>query len=88
VIRKYSEGLGPKGELTAVDSIESGQVSLVINTPFGSGPREDGWRIRTAAVARGIPIITTIPGLKAAVLGIAAQQKGGFQVKSLQDWLK
>jgi carbamoyl-phosphate synthase large subunit len=88
VIRKYSDGVGPKGEMTAVDSIESGQVSLVINTPFGSGPREDGWRIRTAAVARGIPIITTIPGLKAAVLGIAAQQKGGFQVKSLQDWLK
>ena len=29
-----------------------------------------------------------IAGLKAAVLGIAAQQKGGFQVKSLQDWLK
>ena len=88
VIRKYSDGLGPKGELTAVDSIESGEVALVINTPFGSGPREDGWRIRTAAVARGIPIITTIPGLKAAVLGIAAQQKGGFEVKSLQDWLK
>ena len=88
VIRKYSDGLGPKGELTAVDSIESGEVALVINTPFGSGAREDGWRIRTAAVARGIPIITTIPGLKAAVLGIAAQQKGGFQVKSLQDWLK
>jgi carbamoyl-phosphate synthase large subunit len=88
VIRKYSDGVGPKGELTAVDSIESGAISLVINTPFGSGPREDGWRIRTAAVARGIPIITTIPGLKAAVLGIAAQQKGGFQVKSLQDWLK
>lgn len=88
VIRKYSDGLGPKGELTAVDSIESGDVALVINTPFGSGPREDGWRIRTAAVARGIPIITTIPGLKAAVLGIAAQQKGGFEVKSLQDWLK
>lgn len=88
VIRKYSDGVGPKGELTAVDSIESGKIALVINTPFGSGPREDGWRIRTAAVARGIPIITTIPGLKAAVLGIAAQQKGGFEVKSLQDWLK
>lgn len=88
IIRKYSDGLGPEGESTAVEAIESGQVSLVINTPFGSGPREDGWRIRTAAVARGIPIITTIPGLRAAVLGIAAQQKGEFQVKSLQEWLK
>ena len=30
-------------------------VDLVINTPFGRGPRSDGYFIRTAAVAAGAP---------------------------------
>jgi carbamoyl-phosphate synthase large subunit len=86
-IRKFSEGQGAKGEQTAVDLIESGAVSLVVNTPFGSGPREDGWRIRTSAVARGIPIITTISGLNAAAEAMVAQRGGDFTVTSLQEWL-
>ena len=87
-VRKFSEGNGPQGEKTALDLIESGVVSLVVNTPFGSGPREDGWRIRTSAVARGIPIITTISGLNAAAEAMVAQRQGGFTVTSLQEWLK
>jgi carbamoyl-phosphate synthase large subunit len=87
-VRKFSEGNGPQGEKTALDLIESGTVSLVVNTPFGSGPREDGWRIRTSAVARGIPIITTISGLNAAAEAMVAQAQGGFTVTSLQEWLR
>ena len=86
-VRKYSEGKGPHGEVTALDLIESGTVALVVNTPFGSGPREDGWRIRTSAVARGIPIITTISGLRAAAEAMVAQRAGDFTVTSLQEWL-
>ena len=86
-VRKFSEGKGPQGEPTAVDLIESGSVALVVNTPFGSGPREDGWRIRTSAVARGIPIITTISGLNAAAEAMVAQRAGDFTVTSLQEWL-
>lgn len=87
LVRKYSEGKGPQGEATALDLIESGEVALVVNTPFGSGPREDGWRIRTSAVARGIPIITTISGLNAAAEAMFAQRQGSFTVTSLQEWL-
>jgi carbamoyl-phosphate synthase large subunit len=87
LVRKYSEGKGPQGEATALDLIESGEVALVVNTPFGSGPREDGWRIRTSAVARGIPIITTISGLNAAAEAMFAQRQGSFTVISLQEWL-
>ena len=86
-VRKFSEGKGPQGENTALDLIEAGIVSLVVNTPFGSGPREDGWRIRTSAVARGIPIITTISGLNAATEAMVAQRSGNFTVTSLQEWL-
>jgi carbamoyl-phosphate synthase large subunit len=37
------------------------------------------------AVLRGIPCITTVQGLAAAVEGIEAIQRGGMGVRSLQD---
>ena len=60
-----------------------------MNTPFGSpgqsGPRLDGYEIRTAAVLRGIPCITTVQGLAAAVQGIQAIVRGDVGVRSLQE---
>ncbi len=85
VVRKNSEaGDG----LSAVDIINTGQVDLVINTPLGRGTRHDGWLIRTASVQRGIPIITTIAGFKAAVAGITQLSKSEPSVLSLQHWQK
>jgi carbamoyl-phosphate synthase large subunit len=71
-----------------VDIINTSMVDLVINTPLGRGTRQDGWLIRTASVQRGIPIITTIAGFKAAVAGITALRAHDFSVKSLQKWQK
>ncbi len=51
------------------DWIERGDVDLVINTPTGTAARADGYEIRRAAVARGIPCITTIAGGMAAARG-------------------
>ncbi len=85
VVRKNSEiGSG----LSAVDIINAGQVDLVINTPLGRGTRHDGWLIRTASVQRGIPIITTIAGFKAAVAGISDLSNREAAVRSLQKWQK
>ncbi|MCX6427563.1 MAG: carbamoyl-phosphate synthase large subunit [Actinobacteria bacterium] len=86
-VRKNSEGIGPMGEKTAVDLINASGVDLVINTPVGRGTRQDGWLIRTAAVQRSIPCITTTAGFSAAVAGIQALQRGELSVKSLQEWL-
>lgn len=86
-VRKNSEGMGPLGERTAVDLISGSGVDLVINTPVGRGTRQDGWLIRTAAVQRSIPCITTTAGFSAAVAGIQALQRGELGVKSLQEWL-
>ena len=86
-VRKNSDGPGLFGERTAVDLISSGSVDLVINTPVGRGTRQDGWLIRTAAVQRSIPCITTTAGFSAAVSGIESLQKGEFSVRPLQDWL-
>ena len=54
---------------------------------MGSGTRQDGWLIRTAAVQRSIACITTIPGFKAAVAGIQALREDSLSVRSLQSWL-
>lgn len=74
--------------LSANDLITKGLVQLVINTPLGRGSRQDGFLIRTAAIARSVSCITTIPGFKAAVAGISALQNDEFEIKSLQQWLK
>ena len=87
-VRKNSEGSGPMGERTIVELLNSGDVDLVINTPVGRGTRADGWAIRTAAVQRSIPCITTTAGFSAAVEGIKALQRGELSVMPIQDWLK
>ena len=86
-VRKNSEGSGPMGERTIVEMINAGDIDLVINTPVGRGTRQDGWAIRTAAVQRSIPIITTTAGFNAAVEGIRFLQSHELSIKPLQDWL-
>ncbi len=85
VVRKQSEGVGPDGEPTVVTLIHEGEVDLIVNTPFGTGGRLDGYDIRTAAVARGIPCLTTVQALAAAVQGIDALTRGDIGVRCLQE---
>jgi carbamoyl-phosphate synthase large subunit len=74
-----------EGSPNVVDRIESGEVDMVINTPTGSGARADGYEIRRAAVARGIPCITTLSGASAAQRAIRANRSGETDVISLQE---
>ncbi|MCG3755940.1 MULTISPECIES: carbamoyl-phosphate synthase large subunit [Amycolatopsis] len=86
VVRKHSEPDPGTGEPNIVDVILAGDVNMVINTPYGnSGPRVDGYEIRTAAVSRDIPCVTTVQGAAAAVHGIEALIRGDIGVRSLQD---
>jgi len=75
-----------EGSPNATDLIAEGRVDLVINTPFGRGARTDGYFIRTAAAARGVPCITTVPGILAAVQGIEAIRHGGALPRPLQEY--
>ncbi|WP_327635718.1 carbamoyl-phosphate synthase large subunit [Kribbella sp. NBC_00482] len=90
-VRKSSQGPGPNGEPTIVQMVQDGELNLIVNTPIGitqgGSPRIDGYEIRSAAVARNIPCITTVQGLAAAVQGIEAQRAGDIGVRSLQDWV-
>ncbi|MGO9754572.1 MAG: carbamoyl-phosphate synthase large subunit [Solirubrobacteraceae bacterium] len=75
-----------EGSPHVVDWIDRGDVTLVINTPIGTGARTDGYEIRTAAVARRIPCITTMSGGMAAARAIAAAAgRGEPEVISLQE---
>ncbi|MEU7629434.1 carbamoyl-phosphate synthase large subunit [Nocardia sp. NPDC049220] len=84
-VRKHSEE-GPADEPTIVEQIRDGEIDMVFNTPYGnSGPRVDGYEIRSAAVGVDIPCITTVQGAAAAVQGIEATINGGIGVRSLQE---
>jgi carbamoyl-phosphate synthase large subunit len=91
IVRKQSDGAGPGGEPTVVTRILDGEVDLIVNTPFGAvssasaAVRLDGYEIRTAAVRRGVPCVTTVAGLAAAVQGIEATIRGEIGVRSLQE---
>ena len=85
VLRKQHEGRGKDGTPTTVDAIMAGDIDLIVNTPYGVGPRVDGYEIRTAAVTKGIPCVTTVQGLSAAVQGIDALVSGEPNVRSLQE---
>ncbi len=74
-----------EGPNNVVDWIERGAVDLVINTPTGTRARSDGYEIRAAAIARGIPCVTTMSGGLAAARAIISAQRGAPEVVSLQE---
>jgi len=94
VVRKHSEPADAPEAAAGPDIVErilADEVDLVVNTPFGRGPRLDGYEIRTAAVARGIPCVTTVQGAAACVQGIEALVRGEVGVRPLQElhaWLR
>ncbi|MEX2533092.1 MAG: hypothetical protein WD360_03930, partial [Nitriliruptoraceae bacterium] len=75
------------GSRDILTMIESNEVDLVLNTPFGARTRGDGYQIRQAAVTSGVPCITTMSGILAAVHGIEALQGGSLPVQSMQEYL-
>ncbi|BCI53041.1 carbamoyl-phosphate synthase large chain [Mycolicibacterium litorale] len=86
-VRKHFEEPGEgRPARSAVEAIRDGEVAMVINTPYGnSGPRIDGYEIRSAAVSMNIPCITTVQGASAAVQGIESSLRGDIGVMSLQE---
>ncbi|MGV0786235.1 carbamoyl-phosphate synthase large subunit [Mycolicibacterium sp. XJ2] len=86
VRKHFQEPSEDRPASSAVDLIKAGEVDMVINTPYGnSGPRVDGYEIRSAAVANSIPCVTTVQGASAAVQGIEAGIRGDIGVMSLQE---
>jgi carbamoyl-phosphate synthase large subunit len=77
--------VGEHRGVDAVELIESGRITLVVNTPRGRGARADGAHIRITANVRNVPCLTTVAAARAAAAGIAALKDGPLQVTPLQD---
>ncbi len=73
-----------QGGVNAVDLIEAGKVSLVVNTPRGRGARADGSYIRIAAGQHNVPLLTTVAAAKAAAKGMSELRHAPYTVRSLQ----
>jgi carbamoyl-phosphate synthase large subunit len=78
--------LGIEEGTTAVDLIEAGEITLVINSPKGGGSREDGRYIRNAAGVAGIPCLTTAAAGQAAASGMVDWAMHELRVRSLQEF--
>ncbi len=77
-----------QGGTNAVDLIETGEISMVINTPRGRGPRADGAYIRIAAGLNGVALLTTVAAAKATARGLQDLSNQPLQVRSLQEVLR
>jgi carbamoyl-phosphate synthase large subunit len=75
-----------EGRPNPLDLIINGELSLIINTPSGKGPKTDEGRIRSAAVAHGVTVITTVQGAMMAVNGIGALKRRSPEVQAIQDY--
>jgi carbamoyl-phosphate synthase large subunit len=75
-----------EGRPNVLDRIKNGDINFIVNTPSGKIPREDEVMIRNAALAKKIPIMTTVRAAQASVNGIRSLQTNKFQVRSLQEY--
>jgi carbamoyl-phosphate synthase large subunit len=75
-----------EGRPDVSDLVKNGVINFIINTPSGKIPREDEVRIRNAALAEKIPIMTTVRAALASANGIRSLQKTKVSVRSLQEY--
>ena len=94
-IRAHAPGIGIpaekvlkayEGRPNTVDLIVSGQVQLLINTPFGKLTQADDYAMRRAALQHGVPYTTTMSAANAACDAIIAMRSRVGEVRPLQEW--
>ena len=75
-----------EGSPNVTDLINASQIDLILNTPSGENPRRDEVVIRSYAVSRGIPCVTTMEGAHASVEALKAVKENKLSVRSLQEY--
>jgi carbamoyl-phosphate synthase large subunit len=83
VVKKLAE----QGSPNVLDFMRDGKINLLINTPSGSKARLDEVAIRSEAILRSVPIVTTEAGARATVSAITHMKSNGWDVCALQDYL-
>ncbi|MGO2634661.1 MAG: carbamoyl-phosphate synthase large subunit, partial [Galactobacter sp.] len=83
VVAKVHEEQGEAPEI--IRMVEAGEIAMIVNTPSGGDARSDGYELRASATSVGVPVITTVAELTAAVQAIEAQRTYPWSVASLQE---
>jgi len=75
-----------RGRPSAIDLMRKGEIQWVVNTSESDGEASgDSVQLRSAAVATGVPVTTTLAGFAAAVAGLA-EDCAESSVYSLQEY--
>jgi carbamoyl-phosphate synthase large subunit len=78
-----------QGRPDAIDLMENRELGWIINTPTaGAAPMLDEVKMRAHATIRGIPITTTLDGLRWAISGlkVGKSTSGHRKVRTLQEY--
>ncbi len=75
-----------EGRPHVIDFMINNEVQLVINTTTGIETTPDEYQIRSNALVRDLPLITTIAAARAAAEGIASLRAGAPTIQALQDY--
>ena len=80
--------LATKESPNVLDLMREGKISIVVNTPSSSKTRPDEVSIRSEAVLRSIPIVTTESGARATIAAIRymRERKNVWDVRAIQDY--
>jgi len=81
-VPKVQEGARPN----ILDRMKNGEIAFIINTPSGRHYRPAEVSIRAMAVRLGVPLVTTLSGASALVLGLEELARGPLAVQSLQAY--
>jgi carbamoyl-phosphate synthase large subunit len=82
VLKKLAEQQSPN----VLDLMRDNQICLLVNTPSDSRARLDEVSIRSEAILRSIPIVTTEAGARATVAAIRYMADCKWDVRALQDY--
>ena len=84
VLKKLAEKQSPN----VLDLMRDNRICLLVNTPSDSRARLDEVSIRSEAILRSIPIVTTEAGARATVAAIRYMADHPWDVRALQDYKK
>ncbi|MBM4184708.1 MAG: carbamoyl-phosphate synthase large subunit [Gemmatimonadetes bacterium] len=74
-----------EGRPDIVDHIVTGDIALLINTPFGKKSQHDDYAMRRAAIRHKVPYITTMSATSAACDALIAMRSRERDVRSIQE---
>ncbi len=82
-------GQAGSGEKDVLQLIRSGKIGLILNTPTKGGDSQtDGFRIRRAAIEKGIPCMTTMSTAIELFKALKKLKTDDLEIRTVDEWVK